>query len=172
MTAETSQQLARRLHLIQLIRCLNLPCQAEKGDAGIKCFNKAVPVSMYALNICVYKIYTWIWMCDMSINKYTYVNTFVHTWLHVIYLQSFWCRNLPYPQPKTYLQKRSSIFFGWSPPSMSVFVVLEVASVPSCHTTRKKLADFSTGRFGKLWQFWLVGDSLGLLGYSPENQHD
>jgi len=69
-TAETSQQLARCLHLIQLIRCLNLPCQAEKGDAGIKCFNKAVPVSMYALNICVYKIFTWIWMCDMSINKY------------------------------------------------------------------------------------------------------
>ena len=93
MTAETSQQLARRLHLIQLIRCLNLPCQAEKGDAGIKCFNKAVPVSMYALNICVYKIDTWIWMCDTSINKYTHVNIFVHTWFHVIYLQSFWCRS-------------------------------------------------------------------------------
>ena len=80
MTAETSQQLARCLHLIQLIRCLNLPCQAEKGDAGIKCFNKAVPVSMYALNICVYRIYTWIWMW------YIYIYLYIYIYIYVIFL--------------------------------------------------------------------------------------
>ena len=37
--------------------------------------------------------------------------------------------------------------------SLSVFVVLEVASVPSCHTTRKKLADFQRGDLGNFGNF-------------------